>query len=201
MSLRRTIGYCAALSLGILPNIAHAQSVNVTRSILPDLPYTLIYPEDMALAGSVDTSLVLTAPQAPLQCQLTIVPTDDTGWTAESALSALDDAETASSWSTSFPGFVLTAKGTTPYQSTNALTYEGTAAESPLGMPLTIVHTEAVDEGRGYLFDCMYGVEFEAQLRPVVDFIFANFSTRADADCCIGAVVDDSDNAPLPAVQ
>ena len=63
------------------------------------------------------------------------------------------------------------------------------------------MHTEAVDEGRGYLFDCMYGVEFEAQLRPVVDFIFANFSTRADADCCIGAVVDDSDNAPLPAVQ
>lgn len=187
MHLRPAICCLAAISMGFVPGAALAQSVNVTRSILPDQPYTLIYPEAMVASGGAGEPLTINHPDAPLQCDLTIVPVEDTGWTPENALSSLDDDDVVASWSETFPGFALGAKATTAYQSNTALIYDGTSTDSPMGLPLTIVHTETVDHGRGYALDCLFATDVAARARPIVDFIIANFSTRADAECCVGA--------------
>ena len=135
MNLRPAIGCIAALSLALVPATAFAQSVNVTRSILPDQPYTLIYPDAMVASGGVDEPLVINHANAPLQCDLTIVPVEDTSWTPESALASLVDADVVAGWSETFPGFALTSKSTTAYQSNTALTYDGTSTELTDGHP------------------------------------------------------------------
>jgi hypothetical protein len=189
----------AILGLVVCPTLATAQSVSVTRSILADSPYTLIFPEPMVVSGSgVDPVIVtINHPEAPLQCDMSVVPVEDTGWTAEAALGALNDADVAASWSEIMPGFALTSKGTVPYQDTTALIYDGSSPESTMGVPLTVVHTEAVTNGRGYVLDCLYATEQAAQARPIVDFIIANFATRSDADCCIGAEVAPQEETPV----
>src|SRR5687768_10823802 len=116
--------------------------------------------------------------------------------TPENALASLVDDDIVASLSETFPGFVLGTKATTAYQSGPALIYEGTSSDSPMGMPLTIVHTETVDNGRGYALDCLFATEFAAQARPIVNFIIANFSTRADAECCIGVEPEIDPAAP-----
>lgn len=185
------------LSLCIVPGVAMAQSVNVTRSILPNEPYTLIYPSAMVATGGAGEPLTINHPDAPLQCELTILPVEDTEWTAASALEALDDDEIGAAWSESLPGFVITGKGLVQYQADSALMYEGTSEDSSFGMPITLVHTETVAAGRGYALNCFYATDVAAQARPMVDFIIANFATRSDAECCIGAeVVDESQAQP-----
>lgn len=187
MNFRPAISCLAALSISLLPAAAYAQSVNVTRSILQDQPYTIIYPDFMIPSGGASEPLSLTHPSVPLQCDITIVPVEDTTWSADSALANLDDGEVAASWAKTFPGFTLNSKSTTPYQSGAALLYDGQSTDSPMGIPLTIVHTETVDSGRGYTLDCLFATEVTQQARPIVDFIIANFSTRSDAECCVGA--------------
>lgn len=195
---RWAIGTCL-FAAALLPATAFAQSVSLTRSILPDQPYTLIYPEAMTASGGGADPLTINHPDAPLQCDLEIVPVEDTGWTADGALSALNDTEVAAGWTQTFPGFTVATKGTTAYQSGPALIYDGQSTNSPMGVPLTIVHTETVDSGRGYSLDCLFATSVAAQARPIVDFIIANFSTKADAECCIGAVAEPTtDPAPLP---
>ncbi|WP_156458234.1 hypothetical protein [Devosia epidermidihirudinis] len=201
MNLRLATSCLAALSFGLMPAVVFAQSVNVTRSILPDQPYTLIYPEVMVATGGVGAPVTINHPNAPLQCTLTIVPVEDTDWTPEGALASLNDDEVNSSWSTNFSGFKLGTKSTTPYQGGTALVYDGTSTDSPMDQPLTIVHTETVDSGRGYTLDCMYATDVAADARPLVNFIIANFSTRADAECCIGAEVAPSSTDPTIAPQ
>ena len=187
----------ATLGLVFAPSLAAAQSVNVTRSILPTMPYTVIYPDIMVASGGGADPLTINHPEAPLQCDLTVVPVEDTGWTAAAALTALDDNEVAAAWSGIMPGFTLGAKGTTPYQDATALIYDGTSPASSMGVPLTVVHTETVSNGRGYVLDCLYATAGAEQARPIVDFIIANFATRSDADCCIGAeVAPDQETAP-----
>ncbi|MET3924937.1 hypothetical protein [Devosia sp. 2618] len=199
MNLRPAIGCLAALSMSLLPATAFAQSVNVTRSILNNEPYTVIYPEEMTATGGAGEPLTLNNPNAPLQCTLEIVPVEDTNWTPQSALDDLNDANVTSGWSQQFPGFTLGIKTTTAYQSGPALLYDGTSTDSPQGIPLTIVHTETVDSGRGYALDCIYATDVAERARPIVDFIIANFSTRSDAECCVGVEVDPSETAPAPA--
>lgn len=189
----------AVFGLVLAPALASAQTINVTRSILPDTPYTLIFPEPMVAAdGSVDpVSITINHPEAPLQCDMRVVPVEDTGWTAESALAALDDTEIAASWAEIMPGFALNSKGTTAYQDATALIYDGSSPESAMGVPLTVVHTETVSNGRGYVLDCLYASAEAERARPIVDFIIANFATRSDANCCIGAeVATDSELTP-----
>jgi len=176
--------------MGLLPAASMAQSVNITRSILADQPYTLIYPEAMIASGGASESLTINHPNAPLQCDLSVVPVEDTGWTAENALGALDRDAITAGWVESLPGFVLGSAGTTAFQDAIALIYDGTSTDSPMGMPLTLVHTETVSQGRGYSLDCLYATEVAEQARPIVDFILANFATRSDAECCIGAAVE-----------
>ncbi|GEM_PF-571487 len=182
----------ALVSLVFSPALALAQSVNVTRSILPTSPYTLIFPEPMVTASSsVDpVAMTINHPDAPLQCDMSVVPVEDTDWTPEAALTALDDTQVAAAWAELMPGFALDTKGTTAYQDATALTYVGSSPESAMGVPLTLVHTETVSNGRGYVLDCYYATDQAEQARPIVDFIVANFATRSDADCCIGAEVE-----------
>lgn len=203
MYLRPAIGCLAALSLGLLPAAAFAQSVDVkiNRSILPDQPFTLIYPSPMTASGEPGGTLTINHPNAPLQCYLTVVPVQDTAWTAEGALAALDDAKVAEGWAADFAGFTLGAKSVAAYQSGPALMYEGTSTDSPMDVPLTIVHTEAVDTGRGYTLDCFFATAEAAQARPIVNFIITNFSTRADAECCQGMVAEDAATEPTQPVQ
>jgi hypothetical protein len=182
MYFRPLLAGVATLSLCLAPAAAFAQNVAATGSPLPDQPYTLIHPEAMTVSGEVGGAVTINHPDAPLQCVLTVVPVEDTGWTAENALAALDDAAVSQSWSETFPGFVLTNKTTTAYQSDSALLYEGTSTDSPQGVPLTIVHTETVNTAHGYTLDCFYATEVAEQARPLVDFIIANFSTQQDAE-------------------
>jgi hypothetical protein len=191
MMKQTLVAVLAGLSLVVSPTLAAAQSVSVTRSILDDLPYTLIFPEPMVVAGGTvePVSVTINHPEAPLQCDMRVVPVEDTDWTAEGALGAINDAEVASSWSDIMPGFVLNAKSTATFQDATALLYEGSSPESKMGVPLTLVHTETVANGRGYTLDCYFATEQAENARPIVDFIIANFATRSDADCCIGAEV------------
>ena len=179
----------AVLGFVLSPALASAQSVTVNRSILPALPYTLIFPEPMIARGGGADPLIINHPEAPLQCTMQVVPAEDPNWTADAALGALDDGEVSASWTAIMPGFALGAKGTTPYQDATALIYEGSSPESNMGVPLTVVHTETVSGERGYVLDCFYATAEAVQARPIVDFIIANFATRADADCCIGVEV------------
>lgn len=187
MTIRRRIGYLILAATLAVPVAATAQSVNVTRSILEDQPYTLIYPSTMVVSGVAGEPVTISHPNAPLQCTLVIIPAEDTGWTPQQALADLDDAAITAQWRETFPDFALGEKAVVPYQSTEALFYEGTSTDSPMGMPITLVHTETVDSGRGYILDCLFATEVAANARPIVDFIIANFSTRSDAGCCIGA--------------
>ena len=169
-----------ALSLSLAPVAAFAQSLAISGSPLPDQPYTLIYPDVMVTSGEVGGPVTINHPTLPLQCVLTVVPVEDTGWTAEGALAALDPVAVAAGWDQTFPGFTLGASLVTNYQSNPALQYEGTSTGGEQG-PITLVHTETVDGGNGYTLDCFYATEMAAEARPVVDTIIANFSTRQDA--------------------
>lgn len=193
MRHNRGLAVLVGLGMAFSPMLAAAQSVSITRSVLTDLPYTLIYPSEMVASGGGDRPLTINHTSAPLQCDMSVVPVDDTDWTAESALETLDDGEIATAWAGPLPGFTVSSKGITAYQDAAALTYEGTSTGSAMDMPLTLVHTETVSSGRGYVLDCIYAAEQAAQARPLVDFIIANFATKADAECCIGA-----DVAPEP---
>ena len=188
----------AVLALVLSPSLAAAQSLVVIRSVLPTLPYTLIFPEPMVAVGGGEDPVTINHPEAPLQCDMSVVPVEDTGWTAEAALGALSEEEVAASWAEIMPGFVMGARGTTAYQDATALIYDGSSPESAMGVPLTVVHTETVSNGRGYVLDCLYATAQAEQARPIVDFIIANFATRSDAECCIGATLAPTEE-PVPA--
>ncbi|MCR6673695.1 hypothetical protein [Devosia ginsengisoli] len=176
----RFVPAIVALSLSLLPAAAYAQTAGISGSPLPDQPYTLIYPDVMVTSGEAGGPLTINHPALPLQCVLTVVPVEDTGWTAEGALAALDATTVAAGWNEAFPGFTLGASLVTNYQSNPALQYEGTSTGGEQG-PITLVHTETVDNGNGYTLDCFYATEMAADARPVVDAIIANFSTEQDA--------------------
>lgn len=169
-----------ALSLCLVPVAAFAQTAGISGSPLPDQPYTLIYPNVMVTSGELGGPVTINHPGLPLQCLLTVVPVEDTSWTAEGALAALDPATVAAGWNETFPGFVLGASLVTSYQSGPALQYEGTSTGGAQG-PIVLVHSETVDAGNGYTLDCFYATEKAAEARPIVDSIIANFSTKLDA--------------------
>ncbi|QQR40323.1 hypothetical protein [Devosia rhizoryzae] len=189
MKHNRVLAGLAACGMVLAPVLVLAQEVSITRSVLQDLPYTLIYPAVLQATGGGVDPVTLNHPQAPLQCDMHVVPVEDTSWTVDGALAELDDAEVASAWADTLPGFAVASKGTVQYQDAAALTYEGTSTDSAMGMPLTLVHTETVASGRGYVLDCLFAADQAEQARPLVDFIVTNFSTRADAECCIGVTV------------
>lgn len=196
MKSRALLAMLLGMGAAATPIAALGQSVNVTRSIFADQPYTLIYPESMIAVGGAGEPLTINHPNAPLQCDLSVVPVEDASWTAETALSGLDTTAVSIAWSDTFPGFAVSKSGTMQYQDATALYYEGTSDSSPMQTPITLVHTETVAAGRGYSLDCIYATAVAEQARPAVDFIIANFSTRSDAECCIGATPETQPATP-----
>ena len=196
MQAKRIAPLLAGLGLALTPMLAAAQEISITRSVLTNLPYTLIYPSTMVASGGGDGPLTINHTSAPLQCELLVVAVEDAAWTPQVALNGLNDTELTEAWGQTLPGFALTSKGNVEFQDATALTYEGNSTDSPMDIPVTLVHTETVAAGRGYTLDCIYATEFAAEARPLVDFIIANFSTRADAECCVGT--DPVPEATLP---
>lgn len=180
MNLRPAVGCLAALSIALLPGAAFAQSAGISGSPLPDQPYTLIYPDVMVTSGETGGPLTINHPTLPLQCVLTVVPVEDTGWTVEGALAALDVNAVAAGWQSTLPGFSVLDSKATAYQSGPALLYQGTS-QGESGTTVTLVHTEAVSGGNGYTLDCFFSTEEALVAGPIVDNIIANFSTAQDA--------------------
>ena len=181
MKLAPAFGGFLAFSLSLVPVTVFAQEVGISGSPLPEQPYTLIYPQVMVTGGEVGGPLTINHPEMPLQCVLAVIPVEDTSWTAEGALASLDAAAVAAGWNETLPGFVLGASAVTNYQSKPALQYEGASSGSDDAGPVTLVHTESVDNGNGYTLDCFFPTEVAATARPTVDSIIANFSTLQDA--------------------
>lgn len=176
----RLVPAILAFSLCLLPVAASAQTLTISGSPLPDQPYTFIYPDVMVASGELGGPVTINHPTLPLQCLLTVVPVEDTSWTADGALAALDPVAVAAGWQETLPGFEVLESVVTAYQSGPALQYQGTS-QGETGTTVTLVHTETVDGGNGYTLDCFYATEMGAEARPVVDAIIANFSTKQDA--------------------
>jgi hypothetical protein len=175
------------LALAGLGSPALSQQIMSDRGITADLPYTIFYPDILQPVddGSDLTVLTLQHPEAPLRCDIFAVPDEREGWTAEGALGNLDVAGIEATWEPDFPGFSIVGQQLTDFASGPALLYEGESEESPLGMPLSIVHAESVEAGHVYAVECLIAQAIAAEARPLVDFIIANFSTRSDGQCCI----------------
>lgn len=171
---------------------AQGGQVVIDRGLTEDLPYTAIYPDVLQTFddGNPETILTLRHPGAALQCDVFAVPGAKDGWTAEEALQSLDVAGIESTWGPDFPGFKITGQSVVRLASGPALFYEAVSDNSPLSLPLSIVHAEAVDGGRTYAIECLIDRAVAADARPMVDFIIANFSTRSDGQCCIDPTDD-----------
>ena len=183
-------GGAALLAIAALCGQAVAQDqsqVVIDRGLTEDLPYTAIYPSVLRSVddGSSATILTLQHPKAPLQCDVFAVPGGEADWSADAALNKLDVAGIEATWAPDFPGFKLVAKTVTNFASGPALLYEGESDNSPLGVPLRIVHAEAIVGGLTYAIECLMEKAISSEARPLVDFVIANFSTRSDGECCI----------------
>lgn len=195
MHRRPLIAICLlAMTAGLFtgPTLAQEQ-VLITRGTDPSLPFTIIYPEALQPVddGSAATILTLRHPDAPLQCDVFSVAGAASGWAAETALENLDIAGIEATWAPDFPGFQIVGQSVASFASGPALLYEGESDNSPLGVPLSIVHAETVDNDRTYAIECLIGRSVAAEARPMVDFIVANFSTRSDAECCVDPAAAD----------
>jgi hypothetical protein len=188
---RRLLAVAAAAL--ITGGAAAQEQVLITRGTDPALPFTIIYPEALRPIedGSATTLLTLRHPDAPLQCDIFSVAGAAGGWTAENAVANLDIAGIEATWAADFPSFRIVEQRVTDFASGPALLYEGESDNSPLGVPLRIVHAETIDNDRTYAVECLIGRSVEAEARPLVDFVIANFSTRSDADCCVDPTATD----------
>jgi hypothetical protein len=191
-TIRFALSAGAALALACGPVTAQQIQVVIDRSLTDDPPYTAIYPEVMQTAddGNPQTILTLRHPDAPLQCDVLVLPEAPEGWTADGALATFDAARVEAAWSPTFPGFRVTGQSVTRFASGPALLYEGTSDGSPFNVPVATVHAEAVENGRTYAVTCLAAIDVVAQARPVVDFIIANFSTNSEGQCCIDPADD-----------
>lgn len=178
----------AAMAMNAAPVLAQDQvQMVIDRGATPERPYTLIYPEVLETVddGSDVTVQTLRHPDAVMQCDAMIQDGAGSDWTAESALENLDVAGITTTWSPDFPGFKVTGQTVTNFQSGPALMFEAESDNSPLGVPLKIIHAEATDGGRYYALECLVERGAANEARPMIDFLIANFSTRSDGNCCI----------------
>lgn len=188
---RRVITVAAAALLG--GTAAAQEQVMITRGADSSPPFTVIYPEVLKPVedGSATTLVTLRHPDAPLQCDVFSVAGAAGGWTAERAVKNLDVAGIEATWIPDFPGFRIVEQRVTDFASGPALLYEGESDNSPLGVPLRIIHAESIIDERTYAVECLIGRSIAAEARPLVEFIIANFSTRSDAKCCVDPAAAD----------
>jgi hypothetical protein len=168
------------------PALAQNQMI-IDRGLTDDVPYTIIYPDVLQGTddGNPDTVISLRHPQAAVACDAFVVQGGAEGWSAQAASDSLDVAGIEESWRPNFEGFTITGQGITNFASGPALLYEALADSSPFGVPVSVVHAEAVDGGRTYALECVLDRAVAAEARPMIDFLIANFSTRSDGQCCI----------------
>lgn len=188
VGIHRVTSVLLALSASVGMSLAQDQTqVVIDRGLTEDIPYTAIYPSVLRSVddGSSATILTLQHPDAPLQCDVFAVPGAEAGWTAEAALDKLDIPGIEATWVPDFPGFKVVAKSVTQFASGPALLYEGESDNSPLGVPLRIVHAQAIAGNLTYAIECLMEKSIAGDARPLVDFVIANFSTRSDGKCCI----------------
>jgi hypothetical protein len=187
----RRLGLILAVAGAAAPALAQNQMM-IDRGLTEDTPYTIIYPNVLQPVddGNPATVITLRHPDAVLQCDAVVVAGGDPDWTAQRAYDTLDVNEVEAEWRQAFQGFTITGQGITSFASGPALVYEALADGSPIGVPVSVVHAEAVDGGRTYAIECVLDRTVAADARPMIDFIIANFSTRSDGECCI----DPTDN-------
>ncbi len=177
------------------PSLAQDQQVQIMRDtgLTDDLPYSIYYPNVLQSIddGNAQTILTLQPSSAKFfQCDVFAVQGGADNWTAEEAARSLDVAGIESSWAPDFPGFRLTGQSVGAFSSGPALRYEGQSDNSPMSVPINVIHAEAVDGGRTYAIECLYDRSTDADARPLIDFIIANFSTRSDGECCTNPADD-----------
>lgn len=188
----RRVAIVVAICGAVSPAFAQGGQVIIDRGLTEDLPYTAIYPDVLKTVndGNAQTILTLQHPNALLQCDVFAVAGADESWTAEGALQNLDVAGIEATWAPDFPGFKVTGQSITSFSSGPALFYEGESENSPMGVPISVIHAEAVDSGRTYAVECLLEKAIAADARPMIDFIVANFSTTSDGQCCINPADD-----------
>ncbi|RUT33091.1 hypothetical protein EMQ25_08175 [Arsenicitalea aurantiaca] len=185
-------------ALLLTPGTALAQAVSVDRGLTEDRAYTVFYPDVFQSVDDQNEATVITLrhPDAAFQCDVFVVDGGEPDWDAEGALSRMDVAAIEDSWRDDFPDFALTSRAVTTFQSGPALYYEGASTQTPMGVPISFAHAEAVDEGRTYVVECFVETSVLPQAKPLIDFIIANFSTRSDGECC--RPVDAPETPPSP---
>jgi hypothetical protein len=178
----------AALAMAAIPPVAAQDQVQMTvlQGQTPERPFTVIYPNVLEVVddGSGVTVVTLRHPDAVMQCDAMVQDGAESGWSAEQALENLDVNGIVSAWAPDFPGFKVTGQSVTSFQSGPALMFEAESDNSPLGVPLKIIHAESTDGGRYYALECLVDRGAAADARPMIDVIIANFSTRSDGTCC-----------------
>lgn len=166
-------------------------TINAARGVLPDRTYTLFYPSPMQLVedGEEITVATLQFPNAPIQCDAMIADGGDAAWAADIAAETLDRAGTEAGRVEQFPGFAISEVSTIEMLSGPALYFRGASTGSPMGIPVTVFHAEAVDSGRTYIYECVADTAIAEQAAGLVTFLFSNFSTRSDGECCVDPAV------------
>ena len=165
---------------------ADAQQVKITRGLTT--PYTLVFPDTVenAPGGGSDVQATLQYPNESFQCELRVASGGASGWTAQDAVSKFDRGAVERTERATFPDFALERHGLTKFRSGPALFYVGRmTSRASGGEALRLVHTEAVDGGRRYSIDCYIGQDIFDDALYLTRFIMANFSTRADGQCCV----------------
>lgn len=183
------------IAVGGLSAPSLAQDVQILRDagLTDDLPYSIYYPNVLQSIDDGNSQTIITLQPSSdkfFQCDVFAVQSGADNWTAEEAASSLDAASIETAWTPDFPGFKLTKQGVAAFSSGPALRYEGQSDNSPMSVPINVIHAEAVDGGRTYAIECLYDRSTDADVRPLVDFIIANFSTRSDGECCINPTDD-----------
>lgn len=182
----RRLGIILSVIAFAAPAFAQNQILS-DRGITEDLPFTIYYPDVLQASddGNPDTVITLRHGAAAVQCDAFVVDGGAEGWTAQRAVDELDVDGIEANWRNAFQGFTITGRGVTNFSSGPALLYEALSDNSPFGVPVSVVHAEAVDDGRTYALECVLDSAVAADARPMIDFIIANFSTRSDGECCI----------------
>lgn len=187
--LSQGVTLLAALVLAATPPVIAQEQVEMTvvQGSTAERPFTMIYPNVFETVddGSDVTVLTLRHPDAAMQCDAMVQDGAGADWSAETALQNLDVNGITATWAPDFPGFKVTGQSLTRFQSGPALLFEAESDNSPLGVPLKIIHAEATDAGRYYAIECLVDRSAADDARPMVDFIIANFSTRSDGTCCV----------------
>jgi hypothetical protein len=180
------------------PAAAQDITVETTRSLTPERPYSLTYPAFMKLGtGSADLQLdmpeaALGLPADSVQVELTIIPNVPPA-TAQEVADHFDTDAVVAEWRKTFPDFAFGRPVLAETRSGKVLAYNATLTSRAPGAPkLVLVRVEERAGGRRYLLDFYVDRASYERARVLVGFIIANFSTSSErAQCC-------ADPTPIP---